>query len=129
MPGTAVGGESLDVAVMQQGLDSAARAAAEDLGIAYVDGARARHCRLAIGGDTFRLTFPQVRWLAGDADLHRWRGELEYWVFTDAQLGRADGWIEGEGFALRAGAVQARLEASLTATERGSPITIVAPAP
>ncbi len=128
-PATAVEGESLDLAVMQQGLASAARAAAEDLGIDYIDGARARHCRLAISGDTFRLTFPQVRWLAGNADLHRWRGELEYWVFTDAQVGRADGWIEGEGFALRAGAVQARLEASLTATERGSPIAIVAPAP
>ena len=129
VPGTAVDGEALDVAVLREGLDSAARAAAEDLGIDYVDGARARHCRLAIGGDTFRNTFPQVRWLAGDADLHRWRGELDYWVFTDAELGRADAWIEGEGFALRAGAVQGRLEASLTATERGSSITIVAPAP
>jgi hypothetical protein len=110
-------------------LDSTARAAAEDVGIAYVDGAPARHCRLAISGDTFRTTFPQVRWLAGDADLHRWRGELEYWVFTDAELGRADAWIEGEGFTLRAGAIRGRMEASLTATERGSSITIVAPAP
>ena len=128
VPGAAVEGESLDLAVLREALDSDARAAAEELGIAYVEGARARHCRLAIDGDTFRRAFPQVRWLAGDADLHRWRGELEYWIFTDAQLGQADAWIEGEGFTLRAGAIRGRLEASLIATERGSSITIVAPA-
>jgi hypothetical protein len=126
---TAVEDESLDLAVLREGLDTEARAAAEDLGFAYVEGAEARHCRLAIDGDTFRLAFPQVRWLAGDADLHRWRGELDYWVFSDDQLGRADAWIEGEGFTLQPGAVQARLEASLTATDRGSSITIVPPAP
>jgi hypothetical protein len=129
VPGTTVEGESLDLAVLREALDSDARAAAEELGMAYVEGARARRCRVAIDGDTFRRAFPQVRWLAGDADLHRWRGELEYWIFADAQLGRADAWIEGEGFTLRAGAIRGRLEASLTATERGSPITIVAPAP
>jgi hypothetical protein len=94
-----------------------------------VQGARARHCRVAIDGDTFRRAFPQVRWLAGDADLHRWRGELDYWIFGDAELGRADGWIAGEGFTLQPGAIQGRLEASLTATSRGSAITIVPPAP
>ena len=129
MPGAAVEDESLDLAVLRAALDTEARAAAEEIGIAYVEGARARHCRVAIDGDTFRRAFPQVRWLAGDADLHRWRGELEYWIFTDAQLGRADAWIEGEGFTLRPGAIRGRLEASLTATERGSSITIAAPAP
>jgi hypothetical protein len=129
VPGAAVEGESLDLAVLREALDSKARAAAEELGIAYLEGARARHCRVAIDGDTFRRAFPQIRWLAGDADLHRWRGELEYWIFTDAQLGRADAWIEGEGFTLRPGAIRGRLEASLTATERGSSITIAAPAP
>jgi hypothetical protein len=128
VPGTAVEDESLDLAVLDQALDTQARAAAEEIGIAYVDGARARHCRVAIDGDTFQRAFPQVRWLAGDADLHRWRGELEYWIFTDDQLGRADAWIEGEGFTLQPGAIRGRLEASLTATERGSSITIVAPA-
>jgi hypothetical protein len=129
VPGSTIDGEALDLAVLREALDSAARAAAEDVGIAYVDGAKARRCRVAIAGDTFRAAFPQVRWLAGDADLHRWRGELEYWIFTDDQLGRADGWIEGEGFTLRPGAVRGRLEASLTATQRGSSITIAAPAP
>ncbi len=126
--GTAVEGESLDLTVLREGLHADARAAAEELGIAYIEGARARHCRVAIDGDTFRRAFPQVRWLAGAADLHRWRGELEYWTFADDQLGRADAWIEGEGFTLRPGAVRGRLEASLTATERGSSISIVAPA-
>lgn len=129
VPGRAVENESLDLAVLSQALDTQARAAAEEIGIDYVDGARARHCRVAIDGDTFRLTFPQVRWLAGNADLHRWRGELDYWIFTDDQLGQADAWIEGEGFTLEPGAIHGRLEASLTATERGSSITIVPPAP
>jgi len=128
VPGSAVEGESLDLAVLREALDSRALAAAEELGLTYVQGARARHCRVAIDGDTFRRAFPQVRWLAGDADLHRWRGELEFWIFTDAQLGRADAWIEGEGVTLRPGAIRGRLEASLIATERGSSITIVAPA-
>jgi len=126
--GAAVEGEALDLAVLREALHSTARAAAEELGIAYVDGARARNCRVAIDGDTFRRAFPQVRWLAGDADLRHWRGELEYWIFTDSQLGRAEAWIEGEGFTLQAGAIRGRLEASLTATERGSSINIVAPA-
>ncbi len=128
VPGSAVEDESIDLAVLREALDTEARAAAEEIGIAYVEGARARHCRLAIDGDTFRRAFPQVRWLAGDADLHRWRGELEYWIFTDGQLGRADAWIEGEGFTLQAGAIRGRLDASMIATERGSSITIVAPA-
>ena len=50
-------------------------------------------------------------------------------IFTDDQLGQADAWIEGEGFTLEPGAIQSRLEATLTATERGSAITIVPPAP
>jgi hypothetical protein len=128
VPDAAVAGESLDLAVLREGLDSTARAASEELGIAYVQGARARHCQVAISGDTFRRAFPQVRWLAGDADLHRWRGELEYWIFTDSQLGLAQAWIEGEGFTLQEGAIRGRLDVGLTATERGSSITIVAPA-
>ena len=128
VPGPAVEDESIDLAVLRAALDTEARAAAEEIGIAYVEGARARHCRLAIDGDTFQRAFPQVRWLAGDADLHRWRGELEYWIFTDDQLGRADAWIEGEGFTLQPGAIRGRLDASMIATERGSSITIVAPA-
>jgi hypothetical protein len=94
-----------------------------------VEGAEARHCRVAIDGSTFRLAFPQVRWMAGDTDLHRWRGELDYWVFTDDQVGVADAWIAGEGFELQPGAVQARIEADLTATYRGSSITVAPPAP
>ncbi len=129
VPGAQVEGESLDVAVLRDGLDTSARAAAEDLGFDYLEGAGSRHCRLAIDGDTFRRAFPQVRWLAGDADLGHWRGELDYWIFGDDELGRADGWIAGEGFTLQPGAIQGRLEASLTATSRGSAITIVPPAP
>jgi hypothetical protein len=129
VPGTSVAGDSLDLAVLPEALGSEARAAAEEMGFTFVEGAGARHCRVAIAGDTFRRAFPQVRWLTGDADLHRWRGELDYWIFSDGQLGRVDAWIEGEGFTLQPDAVQGRLEAILTATERGAPVTIGAPAP
>ena len=40
VPGTQVEGESLDVAVLGDGLDTTARAAAEDLGFDYLEGAR-----------------------------------------------------------------------------------------
>src|SRR5512140_3262755 len=128
VPEAAVDDESIDVAVLRAALDTEARAAAEELGIAYVEGARARHCQVAIDGETFRRAFPQVRWLAGDTDLRRWRGELAYWIFADDQLGRVDAWIEGEGFTLQPSAIRGRLEAIMTATERGSSISIVPPA-
>ena len=61
-----------------------------------IEGARARRCRIAIDGTTFREAFPQVAWLVGDADLHRWRGQLDYWVFLDGQLGQVAGSANGE---------------------------------
>ena len=72
------------------------RATAEDRGIDVIEGARARRCRVAVDGATFAAAFPQVRWLVGDADLHRWRGQLDYWVFVDGQLGQVAGDASGE---------------------------------
>lgn len=125
----AVAGEDLDLPIMETALNQASRTAAEDLGLSYLEGARARHCRVAIDGTTYRAAFPQVRWLAGSTDLRRWRGEVEYWVFGDGQVGRIDAWLEGEGFAIKPDAVRARLETELTATDRGSPVAITAPGP
>ncbi len=120
----AVAGESLDLAVVMKAIDPLARSAIEEVGLAYVEGARARHCRAQLDGTVFRAAFPQVRWLAGTADLAKWRGQIDYWVFSDGQLGQASAWIEGEGFALVPGAIHGRLEAALIATDRGSAITI-----
>ena len=75
---------TVDREALGAALSPAQRVAAEDRGLEYVEGARARHCRIAVDGPTFQAAFPEIAWLAGlDADLHRWRGQLDYWVFVD----------------------------------------------
>ena len=69
--------------------------APEDRGLAFVDGARARHCRIPIDGVTLRRILPQVELLVGATDISRWRGDLDYWVFADGQLGQVDGRVSG----------------------------------
>lgn len=108
-------------------LADGSREAAEFRGLDVVEGARGRHCRLAVDGVTFRTAFPQVRWLVGDADLARWRGELDYWIFLDGQLGWVTGSVNGEAGALREGALQATIRVNLTATDRGEPVRIDPP--
>ncbi len=122
-----VAGESLDLALVGTALVPSQRTAAEDLGLAYVEGARARRCRVAVDGTAFRAAFPQVRWLVGDADLRTWRGQIDAWVFADGELGLAEGTLGGPGFAITPGAIRAELTATLTATHRGAPVTILAP--
>lgn len=121
------GGESLDLAVLAAALDPLRRTAVEDLGLVYVEGARARRCRVAVDGAVFRAAFPQVRWLVGSTDLQGWRGEIDAWVFADGQLGRAEGRLGGPGFAIVPSAIQVELTASLTATRRGEPVTVTPP--
>ena len=124
--------EVLDGSVDQQAFGSAlspgTRAAAELHGVDVIEGARARHCRVAIDGPTFRLAFPQVAWLVGDADLARWRGQLDYWIFLDGQLGRIMGSVNGDAGGIRTGALQATVEVELNATDRGNDIRLTAPA-
>jgi len=103
---------------------------AEDLGLDLFDGATARHCRRAIDGPTALNVAPVLRWIAGqpldersDA-LREWRGEIDWWVFGDGQLGRAAVSVSGyPGEAFPATGVSAMLEAELSATHRdgGSP--------
>jgi hypothetical protein len=118
----------LDARVVVLALEPDRLPAAEVLGLATFEGARARHCRVAIDGDTFRLTFPQIVWLVGDTDIHRWRGELDYWVFADGQLGRVSGSVNGEAVAIDSRGIQATLHATLSATERGRDLRVFAPA-
>ena len=59
------------------------------------------------------------RWLVGEADLHRWRGQLDYWVFLDGQLGQVAGSINGEATEIVPDALNGTVEVRLTATERG----------
>ena len=119
--------QAVDMIVVNLMQDPELRSAAEDLGTVYVEGARARHCRIATDGATFRVAFPQVRWLVGDADLDDWRGSVDLWVFGDGQLGRADGHLDGPGFAIEPEAIRGRLSVTLTATERGREMNVLPP--
>ncbi|HYH91676.1 MAG TPA: hypothetical protein VD763_00855 [Candidatus Saccharimonadales bacterium] len=115
---------ALDVALIRD-----YRVTAEEHGIEVIEGARARHCRIGLDGATFRAAFPQLAWLVGDADLGRWRGQLDYWIFLDGQLGQLAGSVNGEAAGLETDALQGTIEVFLTATERGRDIVIYPPAP
>jgi len=108
-----------DVQAFEAALSEGTRATSELHGVDVIEGARARHCRVAIDGATFRAAFPAIVWIVGDADLARWRGELDYWVFLDGQLGRMTGSANGDAGAIREGALQATVRVSLSATSRG----------
>ncbi|MBA2255560.1 MAG: hypothetical protein H0W07_10655, partial [Chloroflexi bacterium] len=126
---------TLDAAVRAVVVDPGGRAAAEDLAIELVGGVRARHCRFLVSGPTALEGFIPLRWLtaAGPPDpavLEDWRGELDYWIFADGQLGMARVVVSGypiEGWS-RAG-VGASLSATMTATERTEPVSVEQPIP
>jgi hypothetical protein len=122
-----VADSTVDAQAFEAALPDGTRAAAELHGVDVIEGARARHCRVAIDGPTFRSAFPAVLWLVGDADLTRWRGELDYWVFLDGQLGRVTGSVNGDAGAIREGALQATVRVSLSATARGRELAIDPP--
>jgi hypothetical protein len=127
---------TLDQAIVQAALPDRARLAAEDVGIDLFDGARARHCRLAVDGPTALAAFPSLRWLVGrnpldtSTVLEDWRGTLDWWVFGDHELGVAEvtvgGFLLGE---VPAGGIQGTLTARLTARDRVAHRPIVPPAP
>jgi hypothetical protein len=70
---------------------------------------------------------PQVRLLVGTTDLARWRGELDYWVFADGQLGQVDGRLTGPAGDLDPEALNALIRFRLTAVDRGLPISVLPP--
>ena len=122
-----IDGLTVDRRAIEVALTQGYRATAEDLGIEFVEGARARHCRIALDGPTFRQAFPEVTWLVGDVDLHRWRGELDYWAFEDGQVGRLTATVNGDAGGLPEIGLQGTVRATMTATDRGLPATIVRP--
>ena len=124
---TTLAAERLDAAVLAAALPAERRIAAEDRGLASVEGARSRHCRVAIDGDTFRAAFPQVRWLAGEGSLHRWRGELDFYLFGDGELGLVEARVNGEAEPVAPGAIQATIRVVLSATSRGETVTVGPP--
>jgi hypothetical protein len=118
---------ALDVAVLRATIESGTRPAAETIGISFVEGARARQCRVAIDGPSFVAAFPETRRLIGDVDVQYWRGELEYWVFADGELGRAAGAIGGAATGIVEGGIQARVQATMLATDRDRGHPVLAP--
>jgi hypothetical protein len=99
------------------------------VGLAYVDGARARHCRLPLEGSTLREILPAVSFAVGGADISRWKGELDVWVFADGELGQADGHVDGPGTDLGDDVLQAGVRFRLLAVDRGVPVVVRPPVP
>jgi hypothetical protein len=117
----------LDLTAFEVALGGQARAAAQTGGVSLIDGARARQCRIAVDGPTFRAAFPQVAWLVGGADLAHWRGQLSYWVFLDDEIGRIEGSVNGDAADIQEGALQATVRVVLTAVDRDSMVIVTAP--
>jgi hypothetical protein len=124
---TVIDGQALDLTVLSGVLSLKNRATAEDHGLEYVEGARARHCRAAIDGSTFAVSFPQVKWLVGDASLATWRGEIDFWVFGDAEVGMVSGTVNGDAQGILPHGLQATVRVKMTAIDRGAPVTISPP--
>jgi hypothetical protein len=121
-------GEDLDAQLVRVALEAGTRDAAEDHGVEFHEGARARHCRVAIDGVAFRAAFPEIEHLVGDAGLERWRGELDYWVFADGEVGRVAGSVNGDAASIGETGLQGTLRATMTAIERDRDHTITRPA-
>jgi hypothetical protein len=124
-----VAGGTVDSQAILVALSTSQRAAAELHGVDVVEGARARHCRIAVDGPTFRHAFPEVQWLVGSIEMTHWRGQLDYWIFLDGELGQIIGSVNGDGAGIKDGALQATIRVDLNATERGVPVHLNAPTP
>jgi hypothetical protein len=70
---------------------------------------------------------PQIDMLVGNTDLSRWRGDLDFWVFADFQLGQADGRITGPAIGLDDDALLASIRFRLTAIDRGWSVSVQPP--
>lgn len=120
-------GVDLDRTMLLVALTPANRAVAEDHGTAFIEGALARHCRITADGRMIRDALPEVELLVGSTDLTRWRGEVDFWIFADGQVGQVEGRISGPALDLAEDALVAGLRFRITAVDRGLPITVVAP--
>jgi hypothetical protein len=127
VPAVAIDSQLVDTTATAEALSTGNRATAEDHGLEFVEGARARHCRVAIDGLTFLASFPQAVWLIGNADLTTWRGEINYWIFGDGEIGQLTGSVNGNAQSILPHGLLATVEVKLTATNRGAPVTISPP--
>ena len=124
-----VAGGTVDSQAIFVALSTSQRAASELHGVDVIEGARARHCRIAVDGPTFRRAFPAVVWLVGSNEMTHWRGQLDYWIFLDGELGLVTGSINGDAGTIRTGALQATIRVGLRATERDAVVHLNPPTP
>ncbi len=120
--------DELDRQVLDAALTSDLRATAENRGLEFIEGARARHCRIEVDGPTFVAAFPQVDWFVGADPLTHWRGELDFWVFSDGEIGQVQGSASGEAVPLGRSGIVGTIAVTLDATERDAFRSISAPA-
>lgn len=118
---------ALDDAVLASALDRRNRSTAEFHGEEFVEGARARRCRIATDGPTFLAAFPATSLIVGSGDLHRWRGQLDYWVFADGAVGRLSGFVNGDAAGLPAAGIQGTVRVQMTIVDRGRSVAIAPP--
>jgi len=123
----AIDTQMLDLTILAGALSPQNRATAENRGLEYVEGARARHCRAAVDGPIFLASFPQVAWLVGSASLETWRGEIDFWVFGDGEVGMVTGRINGNAQGILPHGLLATAWAHMTATDRDTPVSISPP--
>jgi hypothetical protein len=122
-----IAGQDLDRQLVAVALSPANRSVAEDRGRSDIEGARARHCRVTIDGSTLRAALPEIALLIGNTDISRWRSDIDYWVFTDGELGQADGRATGPASGLAEDALIATIRFRMTAVDRGAPVEITPP--
>ncbi len=125
---TQVSGDGLDSRVLAAALTADLRATAESRGLEFIEGARARHCRIETDGPTFLVAFPQASWFVGSDPLEHWRGQLDYWVFSDGEVGQVQASVSGEAAPLGRSGIVGTIAVTLDATERDRLRSIVAPA-
>lgn len=124
-----VAGADLDRQLVAVALAPGNRTAAEDRGIATVGGARARHCRIAIDGPTFEAAVWPLWLVVGDASIRRWRGQLDYWIFADGEVGRVEATLNGEAYEFSPPGILATVRLELEAVARGRDRSVARPVP
>lgn len=113
-----VSADGLDARVLEAALTVDLRATAEDRGVEFIEGARARHCRIEVDGPTFVAAFNEVDWFVLADPLSHWRGELDFWVFSDGEVGQIQGSVSGEAAPLGRTGIVGTIAVTLDATER-----------
>ncbi|HEX7473920.1 MAG TPA: hypothetical protein VF323_12625 [Candidatus Limnocylindrales bacterium] len=119
--------QTLDLQVTRVALVGVQRTTAEDRGVEFIEGAKARHCRIAVDGPTALAAIPEMDWFTGSADLHRWRGELDFWVFGDREVGQVAMVVNGDAVEMGSAGLQATIRVTMIAVDRDQPVSISPP--